>query len=101
LGGTRLHHLAADGSRRGATELFRRSADQEYWQTKIVERERDLIVIYEAGVLVIDETLKIPFHQPKLYNDVFSNIEGNEIRFVRDHDREWVMALSDSSGESP
>jgi hypothetical protein len=55
------------------------------------------ILIYEAGVLLIDDSLAVVWHKPKLLNDEFVAIEGAARKFVRDHDFSWLMLLKDGS----
>ena len=61
--------------------------------TTILEQPKSLIFIYESGVLVIDERLQVVLHREKLINDFFVAIEGNALRFLRDHDEEWLMPM--------
>ena len=75
-------------------DLFRSSGDEEYWTTTILEQPSALIIVYEAGVLLIDESLKVLMHKKKLFNDFFVAIEYNGLKFKRDHEDEWVMPLA-------
>jgi len=50
-----------------------------------------LIFIYEAGVLAIDERLQVLMHEGKLLNNFFVGIEDNALKFVRDHEQDWLM----------
>jgi len=74
-------------------DLFRKSGEEEYWTTSILEQPREQIIIYEAGVLVIDEHLQVIMHNPKLLNDFFVGLEDRALRFMRDHENEWVMPV--------
>jgi hypothetical protein len=63
-------------------DLFRKSGEEEYWVTSILEQPRAQIIIYEAGVLVIDEHLKVLTHKEKLLKDFFVAVEDGALRFV-------------------
>ena len=74
-------------------DLFRQTGLEEYWTTTILEQPQSLIFIYESGVLIIDERLQVAMHREKLINDFFIAIEGNALRFSRDHEEEWLMPM--------
>ena len=74
-------------------DLFRSYGEAEYWTTTVLERPSALIIVYEAGVLLIDESLKVLMHKKKLFNDFFVAIDDNGLKFVRDHQDEWHMPL--------
>ena len=93
LGGEKVYKITVDGELEKEIRLFRNCGDEEYWDTLLIERPHDLIVIYEAGVLVIDGGLDGRFHEWKLYNDIFVAAEGDVLKFVRDHETEWSMKL--------
>jgi len=95
FGGENAYWLSTEGKIENVLKTFRTYADAEYWETKIIERSSDIVIIYEAGVLVVDEALTIKCHKSKLFNDVFSSIEGDSLRLLRDHDTEWQMQLVD------
>jgi hypothetical protein len=97
FGGPIAYLLGRDISPLGEIKLFRDEIDQEYWKTEFVPRENRLIIIYEAGVLVLDDNLSVRSHQPKLFNDLFQGMDGNAIRFIRDHEQEWLMMLDERS----
>ena len=48
-------------------------------------------------MLVLDDNLSVRSHQPKLFNDLFQGMDGNAIRFIRDHEQEWLMMLDERS----
>lgn len=95
LGGEKAYWLTCDGAVKAESPLFRKWGEEEYWTTQIIEQENGAIVIYEAGVLAIDEALQVRWHKPKLLNDDFVAVEGNLLKFARDHDAEWFMSLED------
>jgi hypothetical protein len=97
LGGEKAYWLTSDGVIKAELQMFRRRGEEEYWTTRIIELGSEIIVIYDAGVLTIDEMLQVRWHKSKLLNDDFVAIERNTLKFVRDHDREWFMRLEDGS----
>lgn len=97
LGGEKAYWLTSDGAVKAESPLFRKWGEEEYWRTQIVEHGSGAIVIYEAGVLAIGETLELRWHKPKLFNDDFVAVEGNTLKFARDHDAEWLMRLEDGN----
>jgi hypothetical protein len=100
FGGELLHWVTTDGTISKTMPLFRTTGNQEYWVTQIVERDNSMIVIYEAAVLVIDEALNVVFHKRKFFNDDFVSLEGNAIKFLRDHEDEWFMPLESDTGSN-
>ncbi|HEY8185264.1 MAG TPA: hypothetical protein VIF64_04295 [Pyrinomonadaceae bacterium] len=93
MGGEKVYKITVAGELEKEIRLFRNRGEEEYWDTLIIQRPHDLIVIYEAGVLVIDSGLDGRFHKRKLFNDIFVATEGDVLKFVRDHDTEWSMKL--------
>jgi hypothetical protein len=91
FGGERVYWLSKGGSVKNEYQLFRKSGDDEYWATQLLEQENGLLIIYEAGVLAIDEALRVLWHKPKFYNDVFAGFVGTRLKFLRDHETEWLM----------
>jgi hypothetical protein len=73
---------------RGAAELT---------ASEIIRHQDALIVIYESGVLMIDEALQVLWHQSKYFNDDFVAIEGRALKFSRDGQEEWLIRLEDGS----
>jgi hypothetical protein len=95
FGGEQVYWLSTEGKLRKIFKTFRSSDTEEYWETQIIERSRDVVIVYEAGILVIDENLAITCHKQKLFNDFFVSIEGDSIKFLRDQETEWQMQLAD------
>ena len=93
LGGVSAYWLNVDGRKTGELKLFRAEGDEEYWTSSFVERSRDLIFVYEAGVLILDSKLNVTFHKKKFYNDVLVSVADDGINFVRDHDDAWFMKI--------
>ena len=93
LGGETGFWVSIDVTQIARLKLFREAGTEEYWETSILEQPQVLIIIYEAGVVVIDERLQVLMHREKLFNDFFVAIEDNALKFVRDHDAEWLMPL--------
>ncbi len=101
FGGERIYWVSTAGKIEKDFQTFRAYADAEYWETKLIERPRDAVLIYEAGVSVIDEDLRIRCHKAKFINDFFVAIEGDSITLLRDHDTEWRMQLVEGNDSKP
>ncbi len=99
FGGEKVYWIKAGGKITAELALFRRWTESEYWTSKIVEHGQMTILIYEAGVLVIDDSLRVVWHKPKLLNDEFISIEGGALKFLRDR-VVWLMLLRDGSSSS-
>jgi hypothetical protein len=93
FGGEIAFWLSTDLTQIDRLDLFRKHALEEYWTTTVFEQPQAIIVIYEVGVLVIGETLQVLLHREKLINDFFVAIEDNALKFLRDHDEEWLLPL--------
>ena len=93
FGGEISFWVSTDLTEIARLDLFRETHLEEYWTTTVLEQPRALIFIYEAGVLAIDERLQVLMHQKKFINDFFLAIEDNALKFVRDHEEEWLMPL--------
>lgn len=93
FGGENAFWVSIDVTEITRLNLFREYRDQEYWTTTILEQPKALIIIYEAGVLVINEALKVLTQKPKFFNDFFVAIEEKGIKFLRDHEEEWLMPM--------
>jgi hypothetical protein len=94
FGGELAFWLSTDLVEVARLDLFRETGLEEYWTTIVLQQPQALIFIYENGVLVIDKRLQVLMHQEKLINDFFVAIEDNALKFARDHDEEWLMALA-------
>jgi hypothetical protein len=95
FGGEKAYWLSVEGKVENVLKTFRTYTDAEYWETRVIERPNDIVIIYEAGVLAVDEDLNIKCHKSKLFNDIVASIEGDSLRLLRDHDTEWHMQLAD------
>jgi len=100
FGGEIAYWVSTDLTQVSRLDLFRGYSEAEYWTTTILEQPQSLIIIYEAGVLVINEALTVLTHDRKLINDFFVAVEDTGIRFLRDHDEEWLMPLGDTTERS-
>jgi hypothetical protein len=70
FGGEKMYWLTIEGCVKAEISTFREWGYEEYWKTQIIDRERQgILIVYEGGVLAIDETLAVRWHTPKLYND--------------------------------
>jgi hypothetical protein len=94
FGGKTAYWLTIDGRIKEQSSLFRRWSEAEYWTTEVVNYKDELILIYEAGVMVINDLLQITLHRRKLLNDFFAGLDGQMLKFRRDHDDEWLMPLA-------
>ena len=97
FGGERLYWISTSGEVNSEIALFRELGESEYWTTNIIQQEGAVVIIYEAGVLVIDGALQVRWHKPKLYNDFFVAVEGNVLKFRRNHEEEWFLRLEDGA----
>jgi hypothetical protein len=94
FGGEKAYRLSTKGEVEGVVQTFRSFEDAEYWATKFIQRAHDIVIIYEAGVMVLNETLNVTFQKRKLFNDFFVSMEADSIKFVTDHETEWHMQLT-------
>ncbi len=97
LGGEKAYWLTSDGAVKAEFPLFRKWGEEEFWTMQILDHGSGVLVIYEAGVIAIDEALQVRWHKPKLLNDQFMALEGNVLKFARDHDAEWFVRLEDGN----
>ncbi len=73
FGGETAYWLKMDGNILRQCSTFRRAGEEEYWKTTLLEWDNSVVVIYEAGVMAVDELLQVRWHTPKLLNDCFVN----------------------------
>ncbi len=97
FGGEKAYWLTSDGAVKAESPLFRKWGEEEFWTMRILDHGSGVVVIYEAGVMAIDEALQVRWHKLKLLNDQFVALEGNVLKFARDDDAEWFMHLEDGS----
>jgi hypothetical protein len=97
LGGEKLYWISPGGTVVSELSLFRHYQDTEYWETKFITKSSDLVVIYEAGVLILDANLHVVFHKKKFLNDFFISLDGDRAKFLQDDAFEWVMDLGERS----
>jgi hypothetical protein len=101
FGGERIYWISTAGKVVKDFQTFRTYAEAEYWETKIINRPSDAVLIYESGVSVIDEDLRIRCHKIKFFNDFFAALEGDSITLLRDHDVKWRMQLVQENDSRP
>lgn len=94
FGGETCFWVTTDLTEVNRLDLFRETGLEEYWTTTVLEQPHALIFIYESGVLAIDDRLQVLMHEGKLINDSFLGIADNALKFVRDHEQEWLMPLA-------
>jgi hypothetical protein len=97
FGGERVYWVTDEGKFLHETSLFRRLDCSEYWTTQVIEDRQRIIVIYESGVLALDEDLRVRWHRKKFFNDVFVSSEDDVLKFVQDHDTPWNMRATDGT----
>jgi hypothetical protein len=97
FGGENAYWIGTDGKATAELALFRTWGNAEYWTTTMIEHNQLMIIIYEAGVLIIDRLLDVVSHKPKYFNDVFVDIKDEALTFVRDNTLRWSMLLRDGS----
>jgi hypothetical protein len=95
FGGEKTYRLTIDGAVKCEFPLYRRWGYEEYWTMRILDHGSGVVVIYEAGVMAIDEELQVRWHKPKLFNDEFVALEDNILMFARDDDEKWFIRLED------
>jgi hypothetical protein len=54
-------------------------------------------MIYEGGVLAMDENLQVRWQKKKFFNDVFLALEADRLKFVQDGETQWSMRADDGS----
>ena len=95
FGGEKAHWILEDGRLFGEYLTNRVSDLTEYWETQFTQINDGLIVIYETGVLALDQLLEVRWHTRKYINDFFASMANGSLNFLRDHDLEWSMQISD------
>lgn len=95
IGGPQAYSISNVGGIERTERLFREDRLAEYWSTLLFNRQEDLLVVYESGVLVLDDLFRVQLHHRKMVNDVLSNLGKSRISFVRDHETQWFMDLPD------
>jgi hypothetical protein len=91
FGGSKFYTVTQRGKVQRETSLFREVQMAEYWTTEFVEYGRGLLLIYEAGVLALDENLHVRWHAKKFFNDAFVALEGDSLKFIQDGETPWRM----------
>jgi hypothetical protein len=97
FGGERMYWLSTGGAVKSELVTFRKWGDEEYWVTDIIQQQAAVVIIYELGVLMIDEALQVRWHQSKYFNDDLAAVEGGALKFSRDGQEEWFIRLEDGS----
>ena len=96
FGGERLYWVSATGAVKSEFTTFREWGNEEYWVTEIIRQQDAIVIIYESEVLMIDEALRVRWHQSKYFNDDLVTVEGDALKFSRDGE-EWFIRLEDGS----
>jgi hypothetical protein len=95
FGGVVGYYVSSDGKEARELSTYRTRGHEEYWQTKILPCGELLIMIYEAGVLAIDGSLRPLWHKRKYFNDVFAGFENGELKLIRDQPVTICIRISD------
>lgn len=93
LGGCTAYALATDGAIISTFRLLRTRGTEEYWSMQFVKWRSNLVVVFEAGILVIDSELRPVWQHGKLFNDTFVSLEGDTLTFLRDHEEKWQLQV--------
>lgn len=97
LGGIEAYCINSEASIVSKITLFRTKGEEEYWTTIVITQDVATIVIYEGGILLIDSSFGVRFHEKKLFNDRLVAVEKHSLRFVRDESVEWDLSLADGT----
>jgi len=92
-----MYWVSSNGEVKSEFATFREWGDEEYWVTDIIQQQAAIVIVYELGVLMIDEALQVRWHQPKYFNDDLVAVAGNALKFRRDGEEEWFIRLEDGS----
>jgi hypothetical protein len=97
IGGPTAYRISSAGAVERKVDLLRRWQDAEHWTTELVTVTAGLLIVYEAGVLLLTDELDLRWHQAKYFNDTLARVEDDVAVFVRDHDQEWRVSLKDGA----
>jgi hypothetical protein len=95
FGGERVYRVSCTGQIEWSLTLIRQVSDAEYWSMQIVDHSDRMYLIYEGGVLALDDAFTKLWHVTKLFNDELVSAEKQALRFCRDHDQQWFLRLMD------
>ena len=96
MGGEKIYRLTTSGKFRVLDSLFLRAdRDEEYWTIDTIYRNEGIIIVYETGVLRIDEALEVRWHKRKFVNDFFIGLREDFLVLSRDDGPEWSIRLTD------
>jgi hypothetical protein len=103
FGGTMAHRLSMDGRIESQFRLNRDPIDEEYWTTKFHTCDEGLLVEYEGGLFLLEESLEVLWHRNKAYNDQVEGLRDGLVHMVADHTRNWSLSLKtgDRVGQDP
>lgn len=94
VGGMFVYWIRSNGSVIASELLHRVVQDEEYWSTFFVEIPQGVLVIYEAGILLLASDLHLVWHRQKLYDDQFRAIRAGSIVLERGTGEEMLVSLS-------
>jgi hypothetical protein len=60
-----------------------------------IDHDDRMCLIYEGGVLALDDTFTELWHVRKFFNDELVSVEKQALRFCRDHEQQWFLRLAD------
>jgi hypothetical protein len=67
FGGERMYLVSTNGEVKSEFATFREWGYEEYWVTDIIQQQAAIVIIYESGVLMIDEALQVRWHKFKYF----------------------------------
>jgi hypothetical protein len=96
FGGERALRLSSQGVT-GEIATFREWRFAEYFATDFFSCEGGMLIVYESGVMLVDEALAVRWHDPKYFNDIVHRVSNGVITLLRDEELEWTIALTDGA----
>ena len=97
LGGRQTYLISSQGYAAEQIALVREDGDEEYWSLNIFHGVKESVVLYEGGILVLDDLLAVRFHQKKLFNDKLIEMDERRLKFQRNESIEWYFNLDDGA----
>lgn len=91
FGGLIAYWLDSSHQLASKEKLFREASDEEYWELKAVLLPRGALVVYEGGVMLLEESLKVRWHIRKRYNDSVELVENGCVHFLSETGERWFI----------
>lgn len=80
--------------------LEREDQDVEYWENEILPVEFGYLIVYEAGVFLIDGQLDLVWHRSKSYNDKVELSDQSTMKIISDDEQFKFYSLTDGEQTS-